>query len=235
MDISTTTNLEEPQERQIIVKPRVMIRRSRVRLCVSKQANKDHLSTSQNHSNSPEHCIEGNYRYFFQNYQKIDVHCTSQAKSSGDTDSLFVGFEGKKIPLSSFGFYQKNNSLENSPMVQTSPIAQPKVSIAKKQDFRRLRWTSRHGRSQSASYQQNFILADDKIGPKMQRGNKSLKRELIPQTKASVNIKSKQSVAELRISGTIKDFTVREMQAKVKDSANITDFEIFDIYAFNNS
>ena len=228
MDSSTATNQEEPQERQIILKPRVMIRRSRVRLCVSKHYNKDSLNISKNISNSPEHYFNHN---LFQNFN----HLTLQAKEAVGADSQFIGFEGNKIPLSSFEFYTKNYSLENSPIIQTSPGIQPKSSIAKKQDFRRLRWTSRHGRSQSAGYQQTFNMADDKIEPKLQKGNKSLRRELIPQTKAFVNVKSKQSIAELRISGTIKDFTMREIQAKVKDSANITDFEFFDIIAINNS
>ena len=52
---------------------------------------------------------------------------------------------------------------------------------------------------------------------------KFFRKELIPQTKASAVVKSKNSMAELRISGFMKDFTLRDLHITYKDSADITD------------
>lgn len=227
--MENSDNGEEFQEevKQIIFKPRVMIRRSRIKLGSPRLSVQEIGKNSQFFRNSPE----GSGKFFSVSPVGQRVEKNNFQKKVRENDCLFIGFEGNRIPLSSFGFYMSNHLLESSPLIKTS-VVQPQIRISttKKCDFRRLKWTPTHIRNQTYANPLELVQVEDKLDRKYHRANKPLRRELIPQTKAYVTIKSKQSIAELRISGTIKDFTLRDLQVKVKDSADVTDFEIPELY-----
>ena len=104
--------------------------------------------------------------------------------------------------------FHKNFKFADSPTRNGRFVDDLKLSKIKKMDFRRLKWEKTNLRSQTAANNKDFVDFDVKI--RKNKDKKSIKRELIPQTKANLCVKSENPPFSLRIKGVIKDFAIRK-------------------------
>jgi hypothetical protein len=199
MDFSSFTNFDDlSQDKPTILRPRVAPN-TRIRVSLFNQSQEDLYESPNQFKNKSERFIRPN---------TVAVNSFPSPRYRNYTiKTFFFGFEGHKVSLKSLRDYKSNKS-ELSPLFNPS-LFDKKSSRTKKNNFRRLRWESFHAKPQVTEGVQGIQTLNDKLVTRIHKKNKNFKHELIPQTKACIGLRCKQSLGELRISGVMKDFALK--------------------------
>lgn len=218
MDFSGFTNFDDiPDEKPEEPKPKIIIRNSKIRLTTHSAINKKSYSFYHPCESLHENSQVYNHNYF----RKIPKKPGTYLHSS---QALFFAFEGNKVSLSSLRDYKDIHSNEVSPTIKPTAYPKPFSLRTKKKNFRRLKWTPLRIRANTSLVNPEKKISEETVIKRLDRKARVFKRELIPQTKASLSVRSKRSIPELRISGVMKDFACRDFFSPKAKESFITDF-----------